>query len=159
MKNLFVVPLALALACGGGSGSDGKGGGSGDAAKAGPLELTKLGLKMDAPAGSTASDGVMGGMMVQGPNLVVTVDEATDSRPKTAEDAAKEADMYNPQNGKTEKLADGFAFTFENTGDLGKNYWVQVRRELGGKSYGGETTSSSPEKQTTALAACKSLKK
>lgn len=150
MKNLFAaVPLALALACGGGA-SD---------AKPTTLELTKLGLKMDAPAGSTVGDGIMGGVMVQGPNLVVTVDEANDSRPKTGEDAAKEADMYNPQEPKTEKLADGFAFTFVNTGDLGKNYWVHVRREIGGKAYWCETTSSSPEQQTNALAACKSLKK
>jgi len=148
MKILFAVPLTLALACGGAADS-----------KPTTVELTKLGLKMDAPAGTTVSDGIMGGVMVQGPNLVVTIDEATDSRPKAAEDAAKEADMYNPQEPKTEKLPDGFAFSFVNTGDLGKNYWVQVRREIGGKSYWCETTSSSPEQQTAALAACKSLKK
>jgi hypothetical protein len=149
MKYLFAVPLALALACGGGA-SD---------AKPTAVDLPKLGLKMDAPAGSTVSDGIMGGVMVQGPNLIVTIDEATDTRPKTAEDATKDVDMYNPQNAKSEKLADGFALTFENTGDLGKNYWVHVRRELGGKAYWCETTSSSPEQQTAALAACKSLKK
>lgn len=148
MKILFAVPLLLALACGGSSD-----------AKPTAIELSKLGLKMDAPAGSTASDGMMGGVMVTGPNLVVTVDEATDARPKVAEDAAKEADMYNPEEGKTEKLADGFAYTFVNTGGAGKNYWVQVRREIGGKSYWCETTGSSPEQQTAALAACKSLKK
>lgn len=148
MKNLFVLPLALALACGGG----------GDGKKA-TVDLAKLGLKMEAPEGSTASDGIMGGVMVQGPNLIVTVDEATDTRPKTAEDAAKEADMYTPANAKTEKLSDGFAYTFENTGSAGKNYWVHVRREIGGKSYWCETTSSSPEQQNNALAACKSLKK
>ena len=100
---------------------------------------------------------MMGGVMVTGPNLVVTVDEATDARPKVAEDAAKEADMYNPAEGKTEKLADGSAYTFVNTGGAGKNYWVQVRRELGGKSYWCETTGSSLEQQTAALAACKIL--
>ena len=150
MKKFFVLPLAFALACGGGAA---------DGGKKSSVDLTKLGLKMDAPEGSTASDGIMGGVMVQGPNLVVTVDEASDTRPKTAEDAAKEADMYSPSNPKSEKLSDGFAFTFENTGGAGKNYWVNVRRDIGGKSYWCETPSSSPEQQANALAACKSLKK
>lgn len=178
-KILAVLPLALALACGGDAKKpdgakkpEGKveapkaDAPKGDAPKAEPpkpegpatVELTKLGLKMDAPAGSTAGDGIVGGIMVQGPGLVVNIDIASDSRPKTVEDAQKEADMYSPKNIKTEKLADGWALTFENTGSMGASYFVNVRRDIGGKSYWCETTASQPEQQTNALAACKSLK-
>lgn len=149
MQKLSAIPLVCALACGGGGGSDRGGQG---------LALARLGLKMDAPAGSTASDGVMGGVLVEGPGLTVTVDEALATRPKLAEEAEKEAEMYNPQQAKVERLADGFVFTFENSGDLGKNYWVQVRREIGGRSYWCESTTASPEQQATATAACLSLK-
>ena len=66
--------------------------------------------------------------------------------------------MPRPKNVKSEKLADGFATTFDNKGSMGASYFVQVRRDLGGKSYWCETTSSSSEQQAHALEACKSLK-
>lgn len=129
------------------------------AAAAGPVDLTKLGLKGDAPAGTSIGDAIVGeGIMAQGPNLVATVEVASDSRPKTEEDAKKEAEMYTPKNFKSEKLADGFAVTFDNEGDLGANFFVNVRRDIGGKTYWCETTASSVEQQTAALAFCKSLK-
>lgn len=155
MQRFFAVTLAfhsLLSACGGGGRSGGADGPE-------PLVLAKLGLKIDAPAGSTASDGVVGGVLVELPDVHVTVDEVTPARPVAAEDAAREADMFNPANARTERLADGFAFMFENSGDLGKNYWVQVRREIGGTSYWCESTARSPELQATALAACKSLRR
>ena len=65
--------------------------------------------------------------------------------------------MYSPKNPKDEKLADGWAYTFENTGGMGTNYFVNVRRDIGGKSYWCETTASTPEQQTAALDFCKSL--
>ena len=134
-----------------------------DAPKAGgPLDLPKLGLKGDAPAESNAGDAIGGGVghMVQGPGgFVATVEVASDTRPKTAEDAKKEADMYTPKNLKDEKLADGWAITFDNEGGLGKNYFVNVRRDIDGKSIWCETTSSTPEQQASVLAFCKSLKK
>lgn len=130
----------------------------GGAAAAGPVELTKLGLKMDAPAGSNVSDGVVGGQMVQGPGLVVSVDEAKESSPATLEAQKEDASMYSPKNYQEETLPDGWAVTFENTGGAGTNYWVVVRREIGGKAYRCETTAASAEQQANALAACKSLK-
>ncbi|MCX4240983.1 hypothetical protein [Paraliomyxa miuraensis] len=133
--------------------------GGGEPAAAGPVELAKLGLKGDAPAGTNVSDAIVGeGQMVQGPNLMLTVEEASDTRPKTEEDATKEADMYTPKNLKTEKLEDGWAMTFDNEGSMGANFFVQVRREIGGKAYWCETTASSAEQQTAALDFCKSLK-
>lgn len=168
MKTLLTPLLLVSVACGGAATdanktADKKPDAKADApaeAKAGPLELTKVGLKMNAPAGSTVGDQIAGsGVTVQGPNLVVSVEEASETRPKTGEDAQKEADMYSPKNAKVEALPDGWALTFDNEGGMGKNYFVNVRRDLGGKSYWCETTASSPEQQKNALEACKSLTK
>ena len=67
--------------------------------------------------------------------------------------------MYTPKNLKEEKLADGWAITFDNEGGMGKNYFVNVRREIDGKSIWCETTASQEAQQTNALNFCKSLKK
>jgi len=135
------------------------GGGEPTPAAGGPVDLTKLGLKAEVPAGTNVGDAIVGeGVMAQGPNLVATVEVASDSRPKTEEDAKKDAEMYTPKNFKSEKLADGFAVTFDNSGDLGANFFAQVRRDIGGKTYWCETTASSVEQQTAALDFCKSLK-
>lgn len=146
-----VLPLALVFACGG----DAK---KPDAAPA-TLELAKLGLKIDAPAGSEVRDGIVGGVMVHGPGLVVNVDVASETRPKTLDEAKKDAEMYTPKNIKTETLGDGWAITFENEGAAGTNYWVNVRRDIGDQSYWCDTTAGQPAQQSNALAACKSLKK
>ena len=153
-------PAADAKADGGEPAGDVKAdGGEPAPAAGGTVDLTKLGLKAEAPAGTNIGDAIVGeGVMAQGPNLVATVEVASDTRPKTEEDAKKDADMYTPQNLKSEKLADGWAVTFDNKGDLGANYFVQVRRDIGGKTYWCETTASSVEQQTAALDFCKSLK-
>ncbi len=153
MKLLSIAMcLALALcACS----KSGSGGGA-----AGTVDLTKLGLKVDVPSGSSISDAIMGeGVMIQGPGLVVTVEVASATRPKTVKAAQEGADMYSPKNIKTENLPDGWALTFENKGGAGSNYFVNVLRKIGDKSYWCETTASSTEQQANALAACKSLKK
>ena len=130
------------------------------AAAGGALAIDKLGLTGTAPAETTVGDGIGGsGVMITGPGLVVTLEEASDSRPKDLAAAKKDAEMYTPQNGKDEKLADGWAYTFENKGDMGANYFVNVRRDIGGKSYWCETTASSPEQQAAAVDFCKSLAK
>jgi hypothetical protein len=122
------------------------------------LSLEKLGLKTIAPHGSTAGPAIIGdGVMIQGPDLVVTVEESKKNRPKTLKDAQKEAAVYTPQNTKAETLSDGFALTFQNSGSAGANYFVHVRRELGKKAYWCETTASTPAQQQNALRACKSL--
>ena len=77
---------------------------------------------------------------------------------KTLDQAKSDADMYSPKNLKEEKLADGWALTFENTGSMGKNYFVEVRRDIDGKSYSCSTTSPD-ERAQKVLAACKTLRK
>jgi hypothetical protein len=127
-------------------------------AAAGPLTLDKVGLKAEAPAGATVGDAIGGsGVMVQAPGLIVTVEEASDSRPKTIDEAKKNAEMYSPENMKDEELDDGFVLTFDNEGGMGKNYFVSVRREIGEKHFWCETTASQPEQQANAVAFCKSL--
>jgi len=150
MKTLLAaLPIALLLACSGGG-----------AAKTAPLDLPKLGLKADAPAGSTVGDALMGsGHMIMLPGLVVNVAEASDTQPKTIDDAKKEAEMFSPKNLKDEKLADGWVMTFDNEGGMGKNFFAQVRRDIGGKAIWCETTASEAAQQTNAVNFCKSLKK
>ena len=178
MRTLFItLPLALTVACGGGAPADKKdekkpeAGAKADAEPAkkdepkadGPaaLDLAKIGLVLDAPAGATVGDAIGGsGVMIQGPGIVLTVGEASDFYPKTLEDAKKEAaEMYSGKEIKEETLDNGWVITWENEGGLGKNYWVQARRDIDGKSYECSTTASQPEQQANALAACKSLKK
>jgi len=162
-KTILVTLLSCFLLVGcddkkGSGGSEGSAESGGGGATT--VELAKLGLKADAPSGSKVSDAPIGeGVMIQGPNLVVTIELASDTRPKTVEEAKEDADMYSPKNMKTEKLADGWAMTFENKGSMGANYFVKVRRDIGGKTYWCETTSSNVDQQKNALAACKSLKK
>lgn len=123
------------------------------------LELGKLGLHAQAPSGSKVGDAPVGeGIMVQGPGLVVTVEVASDSAPKTIDAAKDDASMYSPKNVQTETLGDGWTLTFENKGSMGANYFLESRREIGGKAYKCSTTASSKEQQQAALAFCKSLK-
>jgi hypothetical protein len=145
MHRLRILPLVLALGCG--------------PAAAPPVELGRLGLKMDVPLGFTVGDGIAGGALVEGHDLLITVDPATEAHPRTAEEAALEVDMFNPEQAKSEVLADGFGFTFETPGDVGRNFFVHVRREIGGKSYWCEATVTGASAQATALAACKSLRR
>jgi hypothetical protein len=148
---VLISMVALAVGC-----SKSEGGGSASTS----VNLAKLALKADAPAESEVGDAIMGeGIMVRGPNLVATVEVASDSRPKTVKDAQEEASMYSPTNLKTENLPDGWVLTFQNKGDMGANYFVNVRREIGGKAYWCDTTCSAPEQQANALSFCKSLKK
>lgn len=120
------------------------------------VSIEKLGLKATLPAGAKVGDGPVGdGVMIQGPNLVVTIEQA--SAAQTLEEAKGDADMYTPQNLKEEALADGWMLVFENTGGMGTNYWVQSQRTIGGKTYACGTTASNAEQQANAAAVCKSL--
>ncbi|MEM9457876.1 MAG: hypothetical protein AAGF11_27095 [Myxococcota bacterium] len=140
-------PAPVKEAAGGGDGS-------------GLVKLEKLGLMARAPADSSVGDAIVGeGVMVQGPDLVATVEEATDTRPKTEVDAKKNAEELSPKNFESEALEDGWAVTYDNESGMGPNFFVEVRRDIGGKTYWCETTASKPEQQAKALAFCKSLKK
>jgi hypothetical protein len=138
---------------------EGEGGSaSGKTAEAGPTKLPKLGLSIDVPGSVEVGDAIMGeGHMLQGSGIGAMQIEI----PKTAQsldDAKSDADMYSPKNLKAETLADGWAITFENSGSAGTNYWVNVRRDIGGKTYACTTTGSDATQAAAVLAACKSLK-
>ena len=164
MIRVSIVLIAVASLAGpgckkkeeGGAGASGK---SSEPAKpAGPTKLPKLGLQIEAPGSVTVGDAVMGeGHMLQGSGIGAMQIE-TASKPMTLEEAKSDADMYSPKNLKEETLADGWALTFENKGGAGTNYWVNVRREIGGKSIACTTTGSDAKQAAAVLAACKSLK-
>ena len=126
-------------------------------AAAGELTLPKLGLKADAPAGTSVSE-MMGNDMAQGPNLVATVEKG-DDKPKTGEEAQADAEMYGPKDPKIETLADGYVLTFTNEGSAGTNFFVNARREIDGAAYWCTTTASTQEQMDAAVAFCKSLRK
>jgi hypothetical protein len=122
-------------------------------------KLPKLNLQVDLPAGSTLSDAIVGeGHMVMSLTGTFNVTLAGDSKPKTIDAAKKDIEMFNPTNIKTETLPDGWVLTFENKGSAGTNYWLTVRREIGGKAYICDTSVESEAKRTATLAACKSLR-
>ena len=66
--------------------------------------------------------------------------------------------MFTPKNLKTETLPDGWVVTFDNKGSMGANFFVNVRRDIGGKSYKCSTTGSNADQEKAVLAACKSLR-
>lgn len=128
----------------------------------GTIELTKLGLQAQGAADARVSDAFVGeGVTVLGTTLMATVEAAGDDRPKTEGDAKKDAEKTytGVRAWKSETLPDGFAATFENEGDLGTNYFVSARRDVGGTPYWCATTVASVDEQAAALAFCKSLAK
>jgi hypothetical protein len=162
-RTLALVIVLSLVGCGKsdkGEGSKGGGDGKGAAkpAAAAATALGKVPLKADLPAGAEVGDGIGGGVMVQAPGLVFSVNEEGEMDAKTLDDEKKNAEMYTPKNIQTETLSDGWVLTFENEGGAGKNYWVTVHREIGGKKYRCSTTATLPEQQANAVKACKSLK-
>lgn len=152
MLRTYALALALVsvVAC---SKKDG-----GDDKPAGPTKLPKLSLQIDVPGSVEVSDAIGGeGHMLMGSGIgamSITIEKEA----KTLEAAKSDADMFSPKNLKEEKLADGWALTFENSGSMGKNYFVEVRRDIDGKSYSCSTTSPDDRAQKV-LAACKTLRK
>ncbi len=129
------------------------------AAPAGPMKLEKLGgISIDVPKGTELSD-MMGSQMLQGPDLVVTVEEAGASASETMAAEVEEAkDMYSATDLTEEEVEGGWHVTFQNKGGMGTNYFVKSHVTIGGKAYTCGTTAQSAKQQANALAACKSLK-
>jgi hypothetical protein len=157
------ISIALALTAAlftGCSKKDEGGGAAGKAteAKAGPTKLPKVGLTIDAPGKVEVSDAIMGeGDMLMGAGVgAMTIEIA--AKPQTLEEAKSDAELYTPKNLKEEKLADGWALTFDNTGSMGKNFFVNVRRDINGKTYTCSTTGSDAKQAAAVLAACKTLR-
>ena len=126
-------------------------------AKDGPLRLPSLGVEGDAPAGAQMSE-MMGSVVVQAPDLTVTV-ESGDDKPKTGEEAQAAAADHTPVAPKIETLPDGYVLSFTNEGGMGTNYWIESLREIDGKAVWCTTTTSSQAQMDAALAFCKSLRK
>jgi len=160
MTRISILFIAAALFTGCKKKDEGGASPSGKAAeaKAGPTKLPKLGLSIDVPGKVEVGDAIMGeGHMLQGAGVgALTVEVAT--KPQTIEEAKSDADMYSPKNLKDEKLADGWTLTFDNTGSMGKNFFVEVRRDIGGKTYKCSTTTGDAKQAAGALAACKTLR-
>lgn len=123
------------------------------------VKLPKLGLALDTAGEITLADSIGGeGHMLMGGSVGgLTVDAV--KTPQTLDEAKEEAKMMNPANLKDETLPDGWVLSFENTGSMGTNYWVDVRRTIDGKPYkcGGTVTQAS--QAAAAVAACKTLRK
>jgi len=155
---IALASLATTTAC---KKKEGEGGAAGKTSesKAGPTKLPKLGLTIEVPGEVEIGDAIMGqGHMLQGAEIGAMQVEIAE-KPETLDEAKSDADMYTPKNLKADKLADGWALTFENTGSAGANFFVEVRREIGGKTYKCSTTQGDGGRAATVLAACKSLKK
>ncbi len=153
---IALASLATTTAC---SKKDGGGSAGKSSEKAGPTKLPKLGLTVDVPGEVTVGDGVLGdGQGVTGEDIGMMQIELAE-KPVTLEEAKSDADMYTPKNLKADKLADGWALSFDNTGSAGANYFVEVRRDLGGKQYKCSTTQGDKDRAAAVLAACKTLKK
>jgi len=152
---IAIASLATTTAC---SKKDG-GSSSGKAAEGKTTKLPKLGLSIDVPGDVELGDAIMGtGHMLQGADIGAMQVEIAE-KPQTLEEAKSDADMYTPKNVKADKLADGWALSFENTGGAGANYFVEVRRDIDGKTYKCSTTQGDKDRAATVLAACKTLKK
>ncbi|HUS32192.1 MAG TPA: hypothetical protein VMZ53_27015 [Kofleriaceae bacterium] len=147
---------------GGGAAKTAEKSGGGDtkaAPAAGPTKLPKLGLQIDAPGKVEVGDAIMGeGHMLQGEAFGAMQIEVAEKK-KTLDDAKSDAEMYGPKDLKEETLPDGWAVTYSNTGSMGKNFFVDVQRDIDGKTYHCSTTGSEEKQQQAVLAACKSLKK
>lgn len=158
--------FALAACSSSSAAPDGSGSGKGapGAAPAGGakvITIAKLGLKGTA-AGETEEPMMGSGdpIMIMASTFTLTLSEAKTTDPKTIKNAQDIAAGFNATNIQTETLPDGWAVTYQNKGgDLGPNFFVSVRREIGGKGYLCETMQNNTDQQKAALAFCKSLTK
>ena len=151
------VALTLAMtvaACGGKKSDDkGGGGGGGGGGKTKPYKFAKLGVTADLPSDVDTSME----SMLTGPSIgAMSVDEASTKR--TLDEAKQEAQDYSPQNVKGEALPDGWVLTFDNKGELGASFFLEVQRDIGGKTIKCSTTQPNNERIGAVLAVCKSLR-
>jgi hypothetical protein len=122
-------------------------------------KLPKVGLQLDIPGDVELGNGIGGdnATMLSGPGIgALQVD--IPKTPQSLDEAKSDASMYSPKNLKSETLPDGFVLSFENKGSMGTNYWVQVRRDIGGKTYNCSTTGSDADQAKAVVEACKSLR-
>ncbi|MBI5542855.1 MAG: hypothetical protein HY901_03130 [Deltaproteobacteria bacterium] len=121
-------------------------------------KLEKLGLKLEGPKlKSREGDGHW---TLEGDGLMFTVGKPSDFAPKTYEEAKGAKADYSPEHvTKEEKLEDGWNIQFENRGAMGSNYFVWIRRTIGGTPFICETTASSAEQASKIAKICLSMAK
>jgi hypothetical protein len=170
LTGVFVTTAVLAVGCHGAS-SAGEAASISTTAAATPTAATppksgssqetkidKLGLKADLPEMSQVGDGIAAGSVMVMGTAPVNIAVAKPDDPKTVDAAKKEASMFKPTDFKDSKLNDGWSLTYENTGSMGTNYWLVVRRDIGGKTYRCDTSVSSDDQRAAALKICLSLR-
>lgn len=129
------------------------------AASPGPTKLAKLDDLTIEAGGADIGEGIAaGGVMLTG-GAVGALNISVATTPKSEADAKSDADMFSPKNYKVETLPDGYVATYDNTGDMGANFFVDSQRTIGGKVYHCSTTVTTASQQAASVAACKSLKK
>lgn len=129
------------------------------AAPSGSTKLAKLDDLTIEAGGADVGEGIAaGGVMLSG-GTVGALNISIATTPKTEADAKTDADMFSPKNYKAETLPDGYVATYDNTGEMGANFFVDAQRTIGGKAYHCSTTVTTASQQAAAVAACKSLKK
>lgn len=138
---------------GGGGGAAGQGGGGKAAGGTKPYKFATLGITGDLPTDVDTSSEEM----LVGPSIgAMGLSEASTKR--TLDEAKQEAQDYSPQNVKGEALPDGWVLTYDNKGELGANFFLEVQRDIGGKTIRCSTTQPNNERIGAVLAVCKSLR-
>lgn len=142
------MTLAITVAACGGK-KDDKGGGGG---KTKAYKFTTLGITADLPKDvDTSSESMLTGASIGAMSI--------EERPKQTLDEAKAgAQDYSPQNVKGEALPDGWVLTFDNKGEMGASFFLQVQRDIGGKTYMCSTTQPNNDRIGAVLSVCKSLR-
>lgn len=174
LRSRFLVPAfaTLLVACGGGGDAGAKKDGAssakpGDAKAAGdakpaakPTKIEQVGLSADLAEGATVMKGMSeGSAMISTDATTMNVSLAKDTDPKTMEQGKSGAMLGDKGRGLTATaIPDGWIVTWENTGSMGDNFWLSMRREIGGKGYMCDTMQSNEAQRKAAIEICKSLK-
>ena len=155
---ILLLASSLLVAC---SKSDsGKGGSAAKTAEGAAVKLGKVPLQATIVGDDiNVGDGIGAhSVMVSGGDIGAMEVELADKKLEMNDEAKEVTSLYSAKNVKTEKLADGWVLTFDNTGSAGANYFVESYRDIGGKTYKCASTLGKPEQALAVVAACKSLR-
>ncbi len=127
-------------------------------AAAGQIKLPKAGLTFEGPSSCTVTP--MGDAeLVSCNGYAFSVGPAGEYSAKSLADAKSNAEMFNPTKiTKEEAIEGGWNFQFQNKGDMGENFFVNVGRTFNGKLFICEASQSNTQQQAQVEKACLSLK-
>ena len=132
---------------------------SGGSTKNVKLDKLKVQMDVETPVDPMVDDAGELGIMVSSGKATVTVSAQKETDPKTIEQEKSADDLFNPKNFKSEKLADGWYVTFDNTGSAGANYFLTMYRKVGaGAGVRCTTMLADDAARQAAIAMCKSIK-